>query len=131
MVLATAVVLTLLVAGGASAAAAIVLRPDRPDKQLPLGTKATLRPGERTGIKGMGCRPGSRVTIRLDGRTLGTTTAEATSSIPGVVGWFAAQVTIPAGTPPGPHTLSAVCPAPRGVGPYLKQDRTTITVVRS
>jgi len=131
MVLATAVVLTLLVVGGASAATAIVLRPDRPDKQLPLGTKTTLRPGERTGIKGMGCRPGSRVTIRLDGRTLGTTTAEATSSIPGVVGWFMAQVTIPSNTPAGTHTLTAVCPTPRGVGPYLKQDRTTITVVRS
>ena len=64
-VLVVAVVAALVVAGGATAAASIVLRSDRPDKEMPLGTKITLRPGERTGIKGMGCRPGSVVTIRL------------------------------------------------------------------
>jgi hypothetical protein len=124
------VVAALVVAGGATAAAAIVLKADRPDKQLPLGTATTLRPGERTGIKGMGCQPGSVVTIRLDGRALGTTTAEADTSIAGVVGWFVAHVTIPANTPPGTHTLVATCPRPHGVGNYLGQYRTTITVVR-
>ena len=50
--LVVAVVAALVVAGGATAAASIVLRPDRADKELPLGTATTLRPGERTGIKG-------------------------------------------------------------------------------
>jgi hypothetical protein len=125
------VVAALVVAGGATAAASILLKPDRPDKQFPLGTATSLRPGERTGIKGMGCQPGSVVTIRLDGRTLGTTTAEVDTSIPGVVGWFVAHVTIPANTPPGTYTLVASCPRPQGVGNYLGQYRTTITVVRS
>jgi hypothetical protein len=74
--LVVAVVAALVVAGGATAAASIVLRPDRPDKVLPLGTATILRPGERTGIKGMGCQPGSVVRIRLGDRTLGTTRAE-------------------------------------------------------
>ena len=65
-VLVVAVVAALVVAGGATAAASIVLRSDRPDKEMPLGTKITLRPGERTGIKGMGCQPGSVVTIRKE-----------------------------------------------------------------
>jgi hypothetical protein len=125
------VVAALVVVGGATAAASILLKPDRPEKQLPLGTATALRPGERTGIKGMGCQPGSVVTIRLDGRTLGTTTAEVDTSIPGVVGWFVAHVTIPANTPPGTYTLVATCPRPRGVGNYLGQYRTTITVARS
>lgn len=129
-VLVAVVVVALVVAGGASAAASLLLRPDRPDKQLPLGTTTTLRPGERTGIKGMGCQPGSVVTIRLGGRTLATTTAEADTSIPGVVGWFVAQVRIPADTPPGTYTLVAACPRPQGVGNYLGQYRTAITVVR-
>jgi hypothetical protein len=103
---------------------------NRPDKELPLGTATMLRPGERTGIKGMGCQPGSEVTIRLGSRTLGTTTAEADTSIPGVVGWFVAHVTIPADTPPGTYTLVATCPSPQGVGSYLGQYRTTITVGR-
>ena len=59
------VLAALVVAGGATAAASIVLRSDRPDKQLPLGTATVLRPGERTGVKGMGCQPGSRVTISV------------------------------------------------------------------
>lgn len=125
------VLAALVVAGGATAAASIVLRSDRPDKQLPLGTATVLRPGERTGVKGMGCQPGSRVTIRLGGRTLGRATAEVDTSIPGVVGWFVAQVTIPADTPPGTYTLVATCPRPQGVGNYLGQYRTTITVVRA
>ena len=129
-VLVVAVVAALVVAGGATAAASIVLRSDRPDKEMPLGTKITLRPGERTGIKGMGCRPGSVVTIRLGTRTLGRTTAEVDTSIPGVVGWFVAHVTVPADTPPGTHTLVATCPRPQGHGNYLGQYRTTITVVR-
>ena len=98
---------------------------------LPLGTATILRPGERTGIKGMGCQPGSVVRIRLGNRTLGTTRAETDTSIPGVVGWFVAQVTIPADTAPGRHTLVATCPRPQGLGNYLGQYRTTITVVRS
>jgi hypothetical protein len=129
--LVVAVVAALVVAGGATAAASIVLRPDRPDKVLPLGTATILRPGERTGIKGMGCQPGSVVRIRLGDRTLGTTRAETDTSIPGVVGWFVAQVTIPADTAPGRHTLVATCPRPQGLGNYLGQYRTTITVVRS
>ena len=79
----------------------------------------------------MGCQPGSRVTIRLGGRTVGRATAEVDTSIPGVVGWFVAQVTIPADTPPGTYTLVATCPRPEGVGNYLGQYRTTITVVRA
>jgi hypothetical protein len=130
-VLVVVVVAALMVAGAATAAASIVLRSDRPDKVLPLGTATVLRPGERTGIKGMGCRPGSVVTIRMDGRTLGTTRAEADTSIPGVVGWFVAHVTIPANTLPGTYTLVATCPRPQGVGNFLGQYRTTITVVRS
>ena len=129
-VLVVAVVAALVVAGGATAAASIVLRSDRPDKEMPLGTKITLRPGERTGIKGMGCQPGSVVTIRLGTRTLGRTTAEVDTSIPGVVGWFGVQVTVPGDTPPGTHTLVATCPRPQGHGNYLGQYRTTITVVR-
>lgn len=129
--LVVAIVAALVVAGGATAAASIVLRPDRPDKVLPLGTATILRPGERTGIKGMGCQPGSVVRIRLGDRTLGTTRAETDTSIPGVVGWFVAQVTIPADTAPGRHTLVATCPRPQGLGNYLGQYRTTITVVRS
>jgi hypothetical protein len=129
-VLVVAVVAALVVAGGATAAASIVLRSDRPDKEMPLGTKITLRPGERTGIKGMGCQPGSVVTIRLGTRTLGRTTAEVDTSIPGVVGWFVVQVTVPGDTPPGTHTLVATCPRPQGHGNYLGQYRTTITVVR-
>jgi hypothetical protein len=129
-VLVVAIVAALVVAGGATAAASIVLRPDRADKELPLGTATTLRPGERTGIKGMGCQPGSRVTVRLDGATLGTMTAEVDTSIPGVVGWFVAQVTIPVDTAPGRHTIVASCPSPDGVGSYLRQHRTAITLVR-
>jgi hypothetical protein len=78
----------------------------------------------------MGCQPGSRVTVRLDGATLGTATAEVDTSIPGVVGWFVAQVTIPVDTAPGRHTIVASCPSPDGVGSYLRQHRTAITVVR-
>jgi hypothetical protein len=130
-VLVVAVLAALLVVGGATAAASLVLRPDRPDKNLPLGTKTILRPGKRTGIKGMGCQPGSVVTVRLDGVRLGSTTAETDTSIPGVVGFFVAQVTIPADTPPGDHVLVASCPMPHGVGNYLKEQRVTITVVRS
>jgi len=129
-VLVVAVVAALVVAGGATAAASIVLRSARPDKEMPLGTKLTLRPGERTGIKGMGCQPGSVVTIRLGTRTLGRTKAEVDTSIPGVVGWFVVQVTVPGNTPPGTHTLVATCPRPQGHGNYLGQYRTTITVVR-
>jgi hypothetical protein len=124
------VVAALVVAGGATAAASILLKPDRPDKVFPLGTKTILRPGERTGIKGMGCQPGSKVTVRLGSRTLGTATAEVDTSIPGVVGWFVAHVAIPANTPPGTYTLVASCPRPQGFGNYLGQYRTTITVVR-
>jgi hypothetical protein len=40
-------------------------------------------------------------------------------------------VTIPADTAPGRHTLVATCPRPQGLGNYLGQYRTTITVVRS
>jgi hypothetical protein len=130
-VLVVVVVAALVVAGGATAAASIVLRSDRPDKALPLGTKTDLRPGERTGIKGMGCQPGSVVTISMDGRTLGRTRAEVDTSIPGVVGWFVAHVTIPANTAPGTYTLVATCPRPQGAGNYLGQYRTTITVARS
>jgi hypothetical protein len=79
----------------------------------------------------MGCQPGSVVTISMDGRTLGKTRAEVDTSIPGVVGWFVAHVTIPANTPPGTYTLVATCPRPQGAGNYLGQYRTTITVARS
>jgi hypothetical protein len=130
-VLVAAVLLALAVAGGATTAAAIAFKPDRPDKVFPLGTKTVLKPGEWTGIKGMGCQPGSVVTVKLDKVTLGKTTAETDTSIPGVVGWFVARVTIPKSTAPGTHTLTATCPRPRGFGNYLKQDRVTITVVRS
>jgi len=81
----------------------------------------------------MGCQPGSRVTMRLDGTTVvATTTAETGASIPGVVGWFVAGVTIPPGTPPGDHMLVASCRAPdpkdaRFDG-YVKQHTTPVTV---
>ena len=74
----------------AIAAASIVLRSDRPDKALPLGTKTDLRPGERTGIKGMGCQPGSVVTIPAN-TPPGTYTLVATCPRPQGAGNYLGQ----------------------------------------
>lgn len=119
-------VVALVAAGAVAATAGNVFKP----KEMPLGTKPVLRAGETTGVKGMGCQPGSRVTIRLDGTTVvATTTAETGTSIPGVVGWFTAGVTIPPGTPPGEHLLVATCRAPDArFGDDVQQHTTPITV---
>jgi hypothetical protein len=61
-------------------------------------------PGGMAAVKGSGCQEGSTVTFTLDGKTrLGVTKA-------GTDGWFVhAELRIPAPTPLGGHTLTAVC----------------------
>jgi hypothetical protein len=108
-------------AGGATAAAKAVFEP----KEI-LGTIDSLRPGDSTGIKGWGCEPGSRVTIRLDGTAIGSATAEVRSTEP-VVGWFRVTVTIPADTPPGDHVLTSTCPDAEGGGDKVLTKPITVT----
>ena len=104
------IVAALVLAGGGVATAAAVIS-DR-DKNIGPGMADTLRPGEETRIKGMDCRPGSAVIVRLDGVHIGATVAETQPEGPDqlVLGWYMADVTIPATTTPGPHTITITCP---------------------
>jgi hypothetical protein len=63
---------------------------------------ATLAPGQQFHLSGTGCAPASTVVVRLDGRQLGVTHADGD-------GDFVFVGTVPPGTAPGQHTLSAVC----------------------
>lgn len=63
---------------------------------------ATLAPGQDLHLTGTGCPPASRVTVDLDGHRLGATDADGD-------GAFTFTGTVPEGTAPGQHTLSAVC----------------------
>jgi hypothetical protein len=64
-------------------------------------------PGATLLLQGAGCRPGTTVTIRLDGRPLGTTSA-------GAYGSSVADLTLPATLGRGPHDLDATCTGPDG-----------------
>lgn len=62
----------------------------------------TLGPDDPFRIAGTGCPSNARVTVALDGEPTGTTTADAD-------GAFTSTATVPAGTAPGVHTLTATC----------------------
>jgi hypothetical protein len=121
-----AAVSTLIVAGGATATAMAVFT-DR-DKNLGPGMADTVAPGETTRIKGMDCEPGSLVTARLDGVKLATAITESRSEGPQhlVLGWYQIDVTIPADTTAGPHTITVTCPY-KGDGTEMIQSK-SITV---
>jgi hypothetical protein len=80
----------------------------QPRPQPPLGPVFAVGgaavPGGVAAVKGAGCQEGSTVTFRLDGKTrLGVTKADTD-------GWFVdTELRIPAATPLGGHTLTAVC----------------------
>lgn len=63
---------------------------------------ATLAPGQDLHLTGTGCPPAAAVEVRLDGRRIGATIADGD-------GAFTFTGTVPSGTAPGQHTLSAVC----------------------
>jgi LPXTG-motif cell wall-anchored protein len=69
----------------------------------------TPTPGQVVDIEGRTCAPGVTVTVTLATTSvvLGTPTADA-------AGVFSLRATIPADTPLGPHTITAVCEAPDG-----------------
>jgi LPXTG-motif cell wall-anchored protein len=62
----------------------------------------TLAAGDAVGVTGTGCAAAAEVTLAVDGEPIGTTTADGD-------GAFAYTGTLPAGTAPGPHTLTATC----------------------
>jgi hypothetical protein len=65
-------------------------------------TPRTVEAGDFVTVSGSGCPPGSHVTIKLDGRTIGTTTANRR-------GAFRKRVKIPERTREGRHVVSARC----------------------
>jgi hypothetical protein len=65
-------------------------------------TPRTVEAGDFVTVTGSGCRPGSHVTIKLDGRTIATTTANHR-------GAFRKRVQIPERTSEGRHVVSARC----------------------
>jgi hypothetical protein len=62
----------------------------------------TVEAGRSTRVSGRGCRPGSLVVIRLDGRRIGTIHANDE-------GRFSRRVVIPRTTSEGRHVVSATC----------------------
>jgi hypothetical protein len=64
-------------------------------------------PGGTAGVKGYGCRPGSRVTLTLDGAPV-----EADLRADG--GAFHAEVPVPSNITPGTHELAARCRGTKG-----------------
>jgi hypothetical protein len=62
----------------------------------------TVEAGDYVWVSGSGCRPGSHVTIKLDGHTIARTTANHR-------GEFRKRVQIPEGTSEGRHVVSARC----------------------
>jgi large repetitive protein len=68
-----------------------------------LAVTGVASPGGQVGIKGLGCRPGARVTIRLDGGPpLGAFAVEPDGS-------YVVDLGVPADLAPGAHRLSATC----------------------
>jgi hypothetical protein len=64
----------------------------------------TVEPGDSITVRGRFCRPGSYVTVKLDGVIIATGSVNARGN-------FTATATIPATATPGPHTLWAGCDA--------------------
>jgi hypothetical protein len=65
-------------------------------------TPRTVEAGDFVRVSGSGCRPGSHVTIKLDGHVIATTRANGK-------GKFSKRVQIPEGTSEGRHVVSARC----------------------
>lgn len=65
---------------------------------------ATFAPGDTIAVTGSGLQPNYDTPILLDDDQIATVRTDAT-------GAFSAQVTIPDGLAPGPHTLTAECDA--------------------
>jgi LPXTG-motif cell wall-anchored protein len=62
----------------------------------------TLGPDQQFHLVGTGCLPGSTVVIDVDGRRIGTPTADGNGN-------FELEATMPEGTAPGHHTVTATC----------------------
>jgi hypothetical protein len=107
-----AAVVGLLAVGGAATAASILL------SQPGLAVPDDAYPGGPLFVKGIGCKPGTAVVIRLDGATLGRTAAHEDES-------FWANLTLPSTVELGRHTVSASCT--RSNGTALTQS-VTVTV---
>jgi hypothetical protein len=90
-------VAAVLLVGAATATAAQLL--SRPTFEIG-GAEVVV--GETMLLKGSGCRGGSVVVIGLDGVDIGTVTSNRD-------GTFVAEPTVPEGTAPGPHTVTATC----------------------
>jgi LPXTG-motif cell wall-anchored protein len=72
--------------------------------QYPPGGELTVdnpnvEAGGEVSFHGSGCRPGEIVTVLFDGKQVGTLPTDSS-------GRFAGRITIPPGTPPGPHLLT-------------------------
>lgn len=77
----------------------------RPPVGVALAVAGSTEPGGAALAKGVGCRPGSDVTVALDGhRALGTAITDG-------VGGFVFEFSVPPDTTVGSHELSASCPA--------------------
>jgi len=100
-----------LATAGAATAIGTMVSTER-EKLMPPGMADTLAPGEETRIKGMGCEPGSQVVVKLDGVQIATAVTETEPEGPNqlILGWYAADVTIPVGTTPGQHVITITCP---------------------